>query len=205
MLQFHQLGNNKEKNMFYNKELNIIKTRQEFTKEGMFIPADESSCPEGWFRLINGAIPEYDNEFYSLRHTEPVQVGDHFVWGFETFISVDLEEAKVIQSKRINRAREQARIDEGAEYDNDLFDIDEKSQANITAIVSMLIANNVPDTYKSVYRSKTNSDHELTKLQMVQLGTVIRAKVSEIYQKSWDLKEQVDKATNKEEVEAITW
>ena len=191
--------------MFYNKELNIIKTRQEFTKEGMFIPADESSCPEGWFRLINGAIPEYDNEFYSLRHTEPVQVGGHFVWGFETFISVDLEEAKVIQSKRINRAREQARIDEGAEFDIDLFDIDEKSQTNITAIVSMLIANNVPDEFVSIYRSKTNKDHSFNKTEMIQLGTTIGAKVSEIYQKSWNLKEQVDKATTKEEVEAITW
>ena len=118
---------------------------------------------------------------------------------------ITLDKLKSTKKQEINQAREQARLDEGAEYDNDLFDIDEKSQANITAIVSMLIANNIPDTYKSVYRSKTNNNHELTKVQMVELGTVIGAKVSEIYQKSWTLKEQVNKATTKEEVEVIKW
>ena len=127
-------------------------------------------------------------------------IGGLYVIGTEI-----LDKLKDNKKQEINQAREQARIDEGAEYDNDLFDIDEKSQANITAIVSMLTANNVPDTYKSVYRSKTNNNHELTKVQMVELGTVIGAKVTEIYQKSWTLKEQVDNATTKEEVEAIAW
>lgn len=120
-------------------------------------------------------------------------------------IEFTFEDWKNDKKQEINQAREQARLDEGAEYNNDLFDIDEKSQANITAIVSMLIANNIPDTYKSVYRSKTNIDHELTKLQMIELGTVIGAKVTEIYQKSWALKAQVDNCSTKEEVEAITW
>ena len=129
--------------------------------------------------------------------------GNWYLLGYTP--SQDLSELKTLKCNEINQAREQARIDEGAEYDNDLFDIDEKSQANITAIVSMLIANNVPDTYKSVYRSKTNIDHELTKVQMVELGTVIGAKVTEIYQKSWTLKEQVNNATTREEIEVIKW
>ena len=116
-----------------------------------------------------------------------------------------LDNLKSVKKQEINQAREQARLNEGAEYDNDLFDIDEKSQANITAIVSMLIANNVPDNYISIYRSKTNVDHKLTKLQMVELGTTIGAKVTEIYQKSWLLKKKVDEATTIEEVESITW
>ena len=116
-----------------------------------------------------------------------------------------LDNVKSSKKQEINQAREQARLDEGANYNDDLFDIDEKSQANITAIVSMLMANNVPDNYISIYRSKTNVDHKLTKLQMVELGTVIGAKVTEIYKKSWDLKEQIDKANTVEEVEAIKW
>ncbi|OPZ88210.1 MAG: hypothetical protein BWY74_03217 [Firmicutes bacterium ADurb.Bin419] len=119
--------------------------------------------------------------------------------------SKPLEELKSSKKQEINQAREQARLDEGAEYNNDLFDIDEKSQANITAIVSMLIANNVPNEYTCVYRSKTNVNHLFTKSQMIELGTVIGAKVTEIYQKSWELKEQVDKATTKEELEGIKW
>ena len=129
--------------------------------------------------------------------------GNWYLLGYAP--SQDLSELKTLKCNEINMAREQARIDEGAEYDNDLFDIDEKSQANITAIVSMLIANNIPDEFVSNYRSKTNKDHSFNKTEMIQLGTTIGAKVSEIYQKSWDLKEQFEKATTKEEVEAITW
>lgn len=116
-----------------------------------------------------------------------------------------LTELKEDKKQEINSWRETARDVEGVEYNDDLFDIDQKSQANITAIVSILIANNVTDTYKTVYRSKTNKDHELTKAQMVELGTAIGAKVSEIYKKSWELKEKVDSATSKEEVEVIKW
>jgi hypothetical protein len=120
-------------------------------------------------------------------------------------IESSIDNLKSSKKQEINQAREQARLDEGATYNDDLFDIDEKSQANITAIVSMLLANNVPEQFVSIYRSKTNVDHKLNKSQMIELGTTIGAKVSEIYKKSWDLKEQIDKATTKEEVEQITW
>ena len=116
-----------------------------------------------------------------------------------------LDNLKSSKKQEINQAREQARLDEGAEYDNDLFDIDERSQANITAIVSMLLANNVPEQFVSIYRSKTNKDHSFNKAQMIELGTVIGAKVTEIYKKSWDLKALVDNASTKEEVEKIKW
>lgn len=120
-------------------------------------------------------------------------------------IEISIDNLKSSKKQEINQAREQARLDEGAEYDNDLFDIDEKSQANITAIVSMLMANNVPEQFVSIYRSKTNKDHSFNKAQMVELGTVIGAKVTGIYKKSWDLKEQIDKANTVEEVESIKW
>lgn len=121
------------------------------------------------------------------------------------FRKLDLAGLKEYKKQEINQARENAREKEGAEYDNDLFDIDEKSQANITAIVSMLLANNVPEQFVSIYRSKTNKDHSFNKAQMVELGTIIGTKVTEIYQKSWDLKALIDNATTKEEIESITW
>ena len=157
----------------------IVKTKEELEQSKKFMDFTKiDEVPDEEFELIDGL----------------------YVIGTEI-----LDKLKSSKKQEINQAREQARLDEGAEYDNDLFDIDEKSQANITAIVSMLIANNIPDTYKSVYRSKTNNNHELTKLQMIELGTVIGAKVTEIYQKSWTLKERVNNSTTREEVEVIKW
>lgn len=189
--------------LYYNKEFKIIKTKQQFAEEGVFVPDNFDFLPEGWYGMVMGEIPEYDNEFYSLRHTEPVQVGNHFVWGFETFINVDLEEAKVIQSKRINQAREQARLNEGAEYNNDLFDIDDKAQSNILAKVTM--ASLSSDDSIFTYRSKTNITHTFTKAEIIALGLAIGDKIDKVYEKSWLLKKKVDEANTVEEVEAIKW
>ena len=115
-----------------------------------------------------------------------------------------LEELKEKKKEEINAAREEARIREGAIYDEDIFDIDEISQSNILAQIK--VAELLQDTKATyVYRSKTNKNHNFNVSQLQQLGLSIAQKVSEIYQKSWELKEQVDAAETAEEVSAIIW
>ena len=112
-----------------------------------------------------------------------------------------LDELKDLKKAEINSERDNARKTEGAEYDGDLFDIDEVSQSNILAQIKVAeIIGDPKATYN--YRSKTNTDHLLTLAQLQELGLAIAVKVNAIYVKSWDLKAQVDKATTAEEVEA---
>ena len=115
-----------------------------------------------------------------------------------------LDELKDLKKAEINSERDNARKTEGAEYDGDIFDIDEVSQSNILAQIKVAeIIGDPKATYN--YRSKTNTDHLLTLAQLQELGLAIAVKVNAIYVKSWDLKAQVDKATTAEEVEAIKW
>lgn len=115
-----------------------------------------------------------------------------------------LDELKDMKRQEINSERDNARKIEGAEYDGDIFDIDEVSQSNILAQIKVAeIIGDPKATYN--YRSKTNTDHLLTLAQLQELGLAIAVKVNAIYVKSWDLKAQVDKATTAEEVEAIKW
>lgn len=115
-----------------------------------------------------------------------------------------LDELKEQKREEINSAREQARSDEGAEFDDDIFDVDETSQSNILAQIK--VAELLQDTEATyIYRSKTNKDHLLTVSELQQLGLKIAQKVNAIYAKSWELKAEVDKATTPEEVEAISW
>lgn len=115
-----------------------------------------------------------------------------------------LDELKDMKRQEINGDRDNARKTEGAEYDGDIFDIDEVSQSNILAQIKVAeIIGDPKATY--IYRSKTNTDHLLTLAQLQELGLAIAVKVNAIYAKSWDLKAQVDKATTAEEVEAIKW
>ena len=114
---------------------------------------------------------------------------------------VDLKLAKCAE---INRAREKARLEEYAEYDNDRFDIDETSQSNILAQIKVAeLLQNDKATY--VYRSKTNQSHLFNVYQLQELGLLIAQKVSEIYMRSWDLKAKIDAAETIEEVNAIEW
>ena len=115
-----------------------------------------------------------------------------------------LDELKEEKRAEINQAREEARKTECAEFDGDIFDVDETSQSNILA--QMKVAELLKSTEATyIYRSKTNTDHLLTVSELQQLGLAIAQKVNEIYARSWKLKALVDEATTPEEVEAITW
>lgn len=115
-----------------------------------------------------------------------------------------LDELKQEKHNEINNSREQARKTEGVLYNDDLFDIDETSQSNILAQIKVAeLLKNSEATY--TYRSKTNQNHSFTVTQLQELGLAIAQKVNEIYQKSWDLKSQVDAAETEEEIKNIAW
>ena len=115
-----------------------------------------------------------------------------------------LDELKQEKHNEINNSREQARKTEGVLYNGDLFDIDETSQSNILAQIKVAeLLKNSEATY--TYRSKTNQKHSFTVTQLQELGLAIAQKVNEIYQKSWDLKAQVDAAETEEEIKNIAW
>ena len=125
------------------------------------------------------------------------------VW-FEDYPTPSLVDLKLAKCAEINRAREKARLEEYAEYDNDRFDIDETSQSNILAQIKVAeLLQNDKATY--VYRSKTNQSHLFNVYQLQELGLLIAQKVSEIYMRSWDLKAKIDAAETIEEVNAIEW
>lgn len=136
--------------------------------------------------------------------TKPVQIwnGNWYLKGYEP--SQPLEELKEAKRAEINSARDEARKTEGAEYDGDIFDVDEVSQSNILAQIKVAELLQDPEaTY--IYRSKTNRDHLLNVSELQGLGLAIAQKVNAIYAKSWELKAEVDKATTAEEIEAIKW
>lgn len=115
-----------------------------------------------------------------------------------------LQELKEAKREEINADREVARKTEGAEYDGDIFDVDETSQSNILAQIK--VAELLKDTEATyIYRSKTNTDHLLNVTELQELGLSIAKKVNAIYAKSWELKAKVDSATTAEEVEEIKW
>lgn len=118
---------------------------------------------------------------------------------------IRLDLFKEQKKKEINKIREEKRFSDYVCYGNDIYDVDELSQSNISSLILMMTANKLPSTATVIYRSKTNVNRTLTLEQLIELGGQIGMKVSSIYTISWNLKERVDKATTKEEVEAITW
>lgn len=119
-------------------------------------------------------------------------------------INLTLEELKILKTEEINKARDRARLEEYAKYNNDIFDIDETSQSNILAQIKVAeLLQNDKATY--IYRSKSNQSHLFNVYQLQELGLTIAQKVSEIYIRSWDLKAKIDTAETIEEVNAIEW
>lgn len=148
-----------------------------------------------------------NSEFYislgmKKQEVEQSYTGEWYLSGYAP--KKPLNEIKEEKKSEINSARDEARKTEGAEYDGDIFDIDEVSQSNILAQIKVAELVGNPEA-KYIYRSKTNTDHLFNLGQLQNLGLAIASKVNEIYVKSWNLKAGADKATTAEEVEKINW
>lgn len=144
----------------------------------------------------------YESIGMTEQNVEQAYNGDWYLVGYAPKQS--LEELKLAKRTEINKARDKARLEEYAEYNNDIFDIDETSQSNILAQIKVAeLLQNDKATY--VYRSKTNQSHLFNVHRLQELGLIIAQKVSEIYMRSWDLKAKIDTAETIEEVNAIEW
>lgn len=175
-----------------------------FDEEGIFINSQVALVDEFGKEIL----PENATFEKPLEEKDGYKVKfNGSTWVYEEIqqpVKPTIEELKEEKRAEINQAREEARKTEGAEYDGDIFDVDETSQSNILAQIK--VAELLKDTEATyIYRSKTNTDHLLTVSELQALGLAIAQKVNEIYARSWELKAEVDKATTAEEVEAITW
>ena len=121
----------------------------------------------------------------------------------ETVIS--LEEAKKLQHGTINGRREANRATAVVEYAGDTFEVNKTSQENMNSIATAAILDiqNGGNTVFT-YRSATNVNHDFTAAQIIQLALLMVAKVSAVYNESWDLKALVDAADTVKEVLAVT-
>ena len=176
-------------------EVEKVRTWQEFENN---VPVEKS---EMYIETITVG-KWYESIGMTEQDVEQAYNGDWYLKGYAP--TQPLDELKDLKHAEINQAREKARLEEYAEYNNDIFDIDETSQSNILAQIKVAeLLQNDKATY--VYRSKTNQSHLFNVYQLQELGLLIAQKVSEIYMRSWDLKAKIDAAETIEEVNAIEW
>ena len=110
---------------------------------------------------------------------------------------ISLEEVKHMQHGTVNGYRESCRMVNTVTYMGDEFEVNRTSQSNLTAMVlSALLAKQggAPDSTTYTYRSATNTDHEFTFEQLVGLSVAMITKISQIYEKSWTMKTEIDNA-----------
>lgn len=118
---------------------------------------------------------------------------------------ISLDDAKTLQHGTVNGKRETSRNVITATYDNDEFEVNRTSQINLTSVASaaiIAIQSGAADT-KFTYRSATNTDHEFTATQILELALVVVKKVQEIYDASWTLKNKIDDATTVDDVFSV--
>lgn len=117
---------------------------------------------------------------------------------------ISLEKAKTLQHGAINGERENKQKHAVVTFNDDTFEVNEKSQQNMNSInqAAMLDIQNGGSTIFP-FRSATNRTHDFTAQQIIQLALMMVAKVSEIYNESWNLKAQVDAAETVEDVLSI--
>lgn len=117
-----------------------------------------------------------------------------------------LQEAKERKHTELRNAREQLRYTEFAHYDNDDFQIRPEDQDNINTFYASALAMKLGaiDNNGFGLMSETNTLHYFTADQIIELMSVMKAKVEEIYQRYWYARDVLlENALTIEEVESI--
>lgn len=90
------------------------------------------------------------------------------------------------------------------EFKDSMFQADPASQSLLTSSIVLFTATgSVPEGFK--WKASDNSLHSFTLQDLIMLGGAIATRLNATAGKSWGLKDRVDKATTKEEIEAIQW
>lgn len=151
---------------------------------------------------------EYTKELYKKLRDEAEKTEKIIFEEEDKYILIDkpiadIKKLKGYKYEEINEIRDSKKLTEGADYNGDIFDVDDISQNNI--IGKIVSSSLLPEETVFLYRSKTNKNHSFTKEELAGLGIAIGNKVEEIYKKSWELKEEVSKAINEKDLEKIIW
>lgn len=127
-------------------------------------------------------------------------------WYYENIDNVDIEQLKKEKEIELEKYRNHLRNTETASYDNDEFLIRQEDQNNMNTYYSKAIAMKmgvVPSSNFTIM-SATNTSHEFTSDQIIELFNAMCVKVEEIYQRHWYAQNVLlANATTADEIDSI--
>lgn len=117
--------------------------------------------------------------------------------------ATQLPALKENQKRQITRWRDEAKI-QSVDYSGNTYDADLISQANLNSTLTTIQAGVVvPNPLP--WRDANNVTQSLSHIQLAELSAVMFTQVNDAYSHSWDLKIQVDNATDEASINAIAW
>lgn len=147
----------------------------------------ENLLASGAIEYTKDQIENVDgNEMYVC--DENMHQRENGEWYFESIDENDnLEQLRNKKAIELEQYRNHLRNTETASYDNDEFLIRQEDQNNMNTYYSKAIAMKmgvVPSSNFTIM-SATNTSHEFTSDQIIELFNVMCVKVEEIYQRHW--------------------
>lgn len=116
---------------------------------------------------------------------------------------LSLLETKEQRKAFINSERNRV-INEGMEFEGNVFDIDDISLSRISSLVTAVTAN-IPLPEGFTWRSKDNQNVPMDAAKLVTFGATALGYFSSIMQKSWALKDLIDTKNTKAKVVQVVW
>ena len=135
---------------------------------------------------------------------QPPQPSPHHIFDYTTKQWVDprtLSDLQAAQWTQIKQARTQAEY-AGFTWDGSAFDSDAISQQRITGAVALA---QMSDQFSIGWVLKDNTVRTLNQTDMMQVGAALGQHVAAQFAKGVLLREQIEAAATKEEVEAVVW
>lgn len=110
-----------------------------------------------------------------------------------------IEERRDAMRARINTLRAR-RLAGGLTYEGNVYDTDEASRANLTAVVAAVAAG-IPLPVGFTWRTSDNRDVPFDALGLIALGGAMLAHGEACYARSWQLKAEVDSSEAPESID----
>lgn len=116
---------------------------------------------------------------------------------------LSLIETKEKRKAFINSERNRV-INEGMEFEGNVFDIDDVSLSRISSVITAVNVS-VPLPEGFTWRSKDNQNVPMDSTKLITFGATALGYFSSIMQKSWALKDLIDTKNTKAKVVQVTW
>lgn len=154
---------------------------------------------------IEGTFPSLDfyiNEGVPVKKSKAKCFTDVFNYLTKEWEDLrSLKDFKDLQWKQIKQARTQAEYT-GFTWEGSTFDSDAVSQSRITGAVTLA---QMSASFEIDWILADNSVRTLNQVEMLQVGAALGNHVAEQFSKGVILRNAIDAATSKEEVESILW